>query len=49
MCEYQRINKTPTRKPAPPKCKYTGEYCTYCVYGNADTYKKAKENEAKNH
>ncbi len=49
MCEYQRISTSPTRKPTPPKCKYTGEYCTCCVYGNAETYNKAKQNEAKKH
>lgn len=45
MCEYQRINTTPNRKPTPPKCRYTGEFCTYCIYGNKDTYNKAKKSE----
>ena len=28
-----------------PKCDYTKELCTFCVFGNAITYKEAKEAE----
>lgn len=41
MCEFQRVNRRGI-KVLPPICKYTGEYCTYCVYANKDTYNKAK-------
>lgn len=44
MCKYQRVN-TKSIKKAVPKCAYTGEYCTYCIYGNMDTYNKAKAKE----
>lgn len=47
MCEYQRIKevKNPHKihKPEVPYCQVTGERCTYCVYGNRDTYNKAKK------
>ena len=49
MCEYQRIKevKNPHKvyKPQVPYCQVTGGYCTYCVYGNGDTYNKAKKLE----
>lgn len=51
MCEYQRIkeikNANKVHKPQVPYCKITGEYCTYCVYGNAETYNNAKKAEEK--
>lgn len=49
MCEYQRIkevkNPHKVHKPQVPYCQVTGGYCTYCVYGNGDTYNKAKKSE----
>lgn len=43
MCKYQRVedNKLPV-------CDYTGKECTFCVLGNATTYKQAEINERKN-
>lgn len=46
MCEYQRIEPY-AEKPTMPVCVVTGELCTLCVFGKAETYNKAKESEAK--
>lgn len=46
MCKYQ-ICDMETKKPTRPMCKYTGDYCTYCVCGNGNTYNKAKQAEEK--
>ena len=43
MCEYQRIDHY--SKSDLPICDYTKELCTFCVYGNFNTYNKAKEAE----
>ena len=47
MCEYQKVDLQ--GKPKAPTCKVTGELCTYCLYGNSNTYNsvKAKERESK--
>lgn len=47
MCEYQKINTFAKSTYELPICTVTNEYCTYCLYGNANTYKKAKEAEEK--
>lgn len=44
MCEYQRITHYAGVANL-PICTFTNRICTYCVLGNADTYKKAKEAE----
>ena len=44
MCEYQRINTC--GKSRLPICTVTGEWCTFCVYGNSDNYIVGKLNES---
>lgn len=43
MCEYQQITDCKI-----PRCVFTNSDCTFCVLGNAKTYKKAKEKEMAN-
>ena len=43
MCEYLRI-----RNNKMPLCVVNNADCTYCVLGNAKTYKQAKEKEITN-
>ncbi len=45
MCEYQRTAYPDSDKHVVPICAYTKELCTFCVYGNQDTLKKAKQAE----
>ena len=51
MCEYQRFN--PDNEKELPTCDVTNGFCTFCVLGNANTYKVAQEREGykngKNH
>lgn len=42
MCEYMRFNNKNL-----PICSFRNELCTLCVKGNADTYKKAREESEK--
>ena len=37
MCEYQRVKENEL-----PMCDYTKSLCTFCVLGNAKTYKEAE-------
>lgn len=43
MCEYQKVNFYGKSKL--PICDYTKSPCTYCIYGNADTYQKAEKDK----
>lgn len=46
MCEYQRTPPLSLGKSSGmPICEYTKELCTFCVYGNMNTFLKAKEAE----
>lgn len=40
MCEFQRIKENEL-----PICDYTKNLCTFCVLGNANTYKEATKGE----
>ena len=40
MCEYQRVDLIDNK--AAPMCEFTKNFCTLCVFGNANTYKAAK-------
>ena len=43
MCQYQKTPPPSFGKSAGmPICEYTNELCTFCIYGNADTYLKAE-------
>lgn len=47
MCQYQITPPLSLGKSSGiPICEYTKEFCTFCVYGNADTYLKAKKAES---
>lgn len=41
MCEYQTFN--PDNDKELPTCIVTNDFCTLCVFGNANTYNKAKQ------
>ena len=43
MCEYQRFD--PNSNNQLPLCTVTNDLCTYCIFGNAKTYREAKEKE----
>ena len=40
-CEYQKIN--PNNENWIPRCAVNNKLCTFCVFGNAETYNRAKK------
>lgn len=38
MCEFQKVTCGEC-----PECSVTGDRCTLCVMGNAETYREGKE------
>lgn len=45
MCEYAKFDTN--SKSELPVCIVNNKLCTLCVFGEAKTYKEAKENEKK--